>query len=1264
MKSTSFNKRIAPVALLFLTFGTPAVALTNIDAANAGINWLLLQRNPEDGSWGATDDVKYVQTSEVVLALSAMNRRTPEYYAGITWLENHSPINVDFKARRILALQSNGNNVSADLQYLQSAQNLIAPGNSGWGLSNIYQGSGLDTALSLQAYNQAGGAINANAAISYLIGSQLPAGDAGWAIGQETTSDPVTTAQVLLALLPLQLTNSSLPAVSINGLAALNAKVSTYSPISYQAFCLLANYRSNNASVNNISLLLNLSMAQGIDGSWGGNVYDTALAIRALAVVAAADVAALRTPVVVPDLALKAAINQALGRNALDNLTQAELVKLTTLNISGLGVADLTGLQYASNLTSLIAVNNNIFSTAPLGGLTKLTSVQLSGNPVGPILALSVPGLTFPQQMVGIASAPQTVTLMNTGGSVLNIANIVAGGDYSLTSTCAATLTPSATCAINVTFKPTFMSTRNGYVAVTSDDTRSAQTLALTGSGVITRSFDFDGNGKKDILQYDSITGKTSAWLINGLNIASNAALYTDPAWQPIATPDINGDGKSDVVLYNSATGATAVWLLNGSTVLSSVTLMTDLNWKVTTTADFNGDGKADLVWYNASTGATAVWLMNGTTILSNVTELVDPNLKVVSTGDFNGDGKSDLVWFSPLTGSVLILQMNGTTSLGGAFLYNPDLNQKPIATADFNGDGKADLVWYNSVTGATSIWLMNGTTILSNVNILTDVNSKVIATSDFNGDGMADLVFYNAATGVTSVYLMNGTTVLSSAAVITDINSKLIATPDLDGDGKSDLVWYVPNTGQTNGWLMNGTTVLNSAVLFTDLAPKIATITPNSGLIAGGTAVTITGYNFTTPASVMIGNNVATSCAVLSANSITCITPAGTAGIQNIVVTEPVAGQGNISTTMTAGYTYTTPPVVLSGVVPNSGPVAGGTPITVSGYNFTAAATVTIRGSLATCTVVNSTTITCMTPPGTAGYQDVVVTQGVSSSTLVGAYTYTAVVNTPPAVAAPTPIATGVTTTGLTLSWSAVVGATGYVVYQNGVMLPVVSGVATSQTIAGLTANTSYSFSVAYKNTAGVLSSPSAVITVATSNVPAPTPTATGVTATGLTLNWTAVAGATGYVVYQNGVMLPVVSGVATSQIIAGLTANTSYNFSVAYKNAAGVLSLPSALFTVVTQSNALISSAGPSPVPTAVLGAAGTGQLTLNWTAVAGATGYVVYKNGVVQVLTPVVVGTSVSVGVPGLVSMTSYNFRTAFKNAAGVLSAPSTVLTVAAP
>jgi hypothetical protein len=171
-------------------------------------------------------------------------------------------------------------------------------------------------------------------------------------------------------------------------------------------------------------------------------------------------------------------------------------------------------------------------------------------------------------------------------------------------------------------------------------------------------------------------------------------------------------------------------------------------------------------------------------------------------------------------------------------------------------------------------------------------------------------------------------------------------------------------------------------------------------------------------------------------------------------------------------------------------------------------------------------------------------------------------------------PAATLITTTGLTLNWTAVAGATGYTVYQNGVALPVVAGTAVTRAIAGLTAGTTYLYTVVASN-AGGASAQSPVLTVATtavpltlSNVAAPVPTKslTAPTVAGqLTLTWPAVTGATSYVIYKNGVMLPLQAGTVPTYVVTGLTSAISYNFRVAYRNAVNVLSAPSAVYTVV---------------------------------------------------------------------------------------------------
>ncbi|MEW2509735.1 glycoside hydrolase family 18 protein [Streptomyces sp. NPDC046870] len=74
----------------------------------------------------------------------------------------------------------------------------------------------------------------------------------------------------------------------------------------------------------------------------------------------------------------------------------------------------------------------------------------------------------------------------------------------------------------------------------------------------------------------------------------------------------------------------------------------------------------------------------------------------------------------------------------------------------------------------------------------------------------------------------------------------------------------------------------------------------------------------------------------------------------------------------------------------------------------------------------------------------------------------------------------TGTTSSSVSLSWSAVSGATGYNVYRNGSKVTAVTG--TSATVTGLTASTSYSFQVTATNAAGE-SAKSATVTGTTAS-------------------------------------------------------------------------------------------------------------------------------------------------------------------------------------
>ena len=97
-------------------------------------------------------------------------------------------------------------------------------------------------------------------------------------------------------------------------------------------------------------------------------------------------------PVPIPDAKLRAAIAKALGKASGATITPGEMATLTTLDADDAGIRDLTGLEWAPNLTSLNLSYNNISDISALSGLTNLESLYLHVNDLRDLSALS--GLT------------------------------------------------------------------------------------------------------------------------------------------------------------------------------------------------------------------------------------------------------------------------------------------------------------------------------------------------------------------------------------------------------------------------------------------------------------------------------------------------------------------------------------------------------------------------------------------------------------------------------------------------------------------------------------------------------------------------------------------------------------------------------------------------------------------------------------------------------------------------------------------------------
>ncbi len=169
-----------------------------------------------------------------------------------------------------------------------------------------------------------------------------------------------------------------------------------------------------------------------------------------------------------------------------------------------------------------------------------------------------------------------------------------------------------------------------------------------------------------------------------------------------------------------------------------------------------------------------------------------------------------------------------------------------------------------------------------------------------------------------------------------------------------------------------SGTSATSSVDQFSYLpAPSVIGVSPSSGPTAGATSVSISGTNFTGATAVKFGSLKAKSFVVNSEGSITAVSPAGTGTVDVTVI-----GPGGTSATSSADQFNYLPAPTVTGVVPNQGPVEGGTSVSISGTNFGGVTAVRFGSEAATSFTVNSEgSISAVSPAQAAGTVDVTVT-------------------------------------------------------------------------------------------------------------------------------------------------------------------------------------------------------------------------------------------------------------------------------------------------
>lgn len=263
--------------------------------------------------------------------------------------------------------------------------------------------------------------------------------------------------------------------------------------------------------------------------------------------------------------------------------------------------------------------------------------------------------------------------------------------------------------------------------------------------------------------------------------------------------------------------------------------------------------------------------------------------------------------------------------------------------------------------------------------------------------------------------------------------------------------------------------------------------------------------------------------------------------------------------------------------------------------------------------------------------------------------------------------VAFATSSTRITISWTAVPGATLYYIYrsESGGPFDAIAAVHDPETTfdsVGLTAATTYGYEVAAFDPNDGSQSPLSSPAFATTGLEPPTGViATPTSSSRITVSWTAAPAATLYYIYRSDAGGPFNAIAATSSTsfdAVGLTALTNYCYEIQSFNPSGIseLSTPPACATTPDATGGLVA-------PTGVTAAAiSSSRITVGWNAVPNATLYYIYRSDAGGPFNAIAATSSTDFDSADLTASTNYCYEIQSFNTAGtsLLSSPACATT----
>jgi YVTN family beta-propeller protein len=633
----------------------------------------------------------------------------------------------------------------------------------------------------------------------------------------------------------------------------------------------------------------------------------------------------------------------------------------------------------ANEVTSLIVTGTNFFDVTSVHvGAVAVTgySVDPSGTQISNILA--------PAQSAGSFD----VTVTNPGGtSAITPADVFT---Y-LPTTAPASGAPTVT-NLSLHFGPvaggtgvTITGTNFSSASAVHFGSLAASTFSVNASGtaitvlspIAATAGTVDVTVTTPVATSQVTTSDVFSYLAAPVVAAAPVVSSLSPNFGPtsgLSSVDVSGENFTSVSAVYFGTDAAESFVVNSSGDLSAVspavphagtvdvTVVTSVGTSAVTVHDAftyeDGTTSAGPVVSSVvantgpiSGGATVV--INGSNFSGISSSGVSFGTYVVSNFTVNSAGTT-ITATEPASSGAMSVDVVVTNSLGSSTITPAD-TYTYLADSNFAPSITSVSPNFGPTAGGNTVTLTG-----TGLSAVSSVNFGSTSVSSFSVSGAGDKIFVSAPASSEGTVSITATSPYGTSAI-----------------SAADAYTFTDGSGSSSG-------------------PQITSLIPQVGPVAGGTGVVITGTDLSAVTTVDFGATAATTfTASSSGTQIVAVSPSAL-GAGSVDVT---ASDGSTTSNITVGDVFTylnglaPPGPLVTSVAPSSGPLTGGTSVTITGTNLTGALSVSFGTNPATSISVNpaGTSLTVNAPAASyIGTVPVVVVTSTGSSVVTPATVYT----------------------------------------------------------------------------------------------------------------------------------------------------------------------------------------------------------------------------------------------------------------------------------